>query len=100
MAQKIRILRRPSGNLEAIHNRRSPQTHRDRVLERLSRIEVPGKEHFESYLQHKWRVNHKARTIDSAFTSITFFLDFYGKSGKTELNHHRLKPVGSKEPTY
>lgn len=85
MAQKIRILRRPSGNFEAIRNRRGPETHRDRVLERLSRIEVTGKEHFENYLHHKWRVNHKARTIDSAFTSITFFLDFYGKSGKTEL---------------
>jgi hypothetical protein len=36
MAQKIRILRRPSGNFEAIRNRRGPQTHRDRVLERLS----------------------------------------------------------------
>lgn len=55
------------------------------ILERLSPLELTGKEHFESYLRYKWRSNHKPRTIDSSFTSITFFLDFYGKSGKKEL---------------
>jgi site-specific recombinase XerD len=55
------------------------------ILERLSPLELPEKEHFESYLRYKWRLNHKPRTIDSSFTSIMFFLDFYGKSGKTEL---------------
>jgi site-specific recombinase XerD len=30
-------------------------------------------------------VNHKPRTIDSSFTSVRFFLDFYGKSGKSDL---------------
>jgi hypothetical protein len=42
-------------------------------------MEIPGKEHLENYMRHKLRVNHKARTIDSAFTSIMFFLDFYGR---------------------
>jgi site-specific recombinase XerD len=57
----------------------------NRIFERLSPLELPAKEHFESYLRYKWRLNHKPRTIDSSFTSIMFFLDFYGKSGKTEL---------------
>lgn len=85
MAHKIPILRRPSGNYEAVRDRFSPQAHTDRVLRRLARMEIPGKEHLENYMRHKLRVNHKARTIDSAFTSIMFFLDFYGKSGKTDL---------------
>jgi site-specific recombinase XerD len=55
------------------------------ILERLSPLELPEKEHFESYLRYKWRLNHKPRTIDSSFTSIMFFLDFYGKSGKIAL---------------
>lgn len=36
-------------------------------------------------MRHKWRINHKARTINSSFTSVLFFLDFYGKSGKSDL---------------
>ena len=56
-----------------------------RILQRLSPLELPAKEHFEDYLRFKWRANHSSKTIDSAFTSIRFFLDFFGKSGKTDL---------------
>jgi integrase/recombinase XerD len=57
----------------------------DRILQRLSCTELPAKEHFECYLRHKWRLNHKPRTLASSFTSVMLFLDFYGKSGKREL---------------
>jgi site-specific recombinase XerD len=57
----------------------------DRILRRLSRIELPAKEHFEGYLRHKWRLNHKPRTLASSFTSVMFFLDFCGKSGKSDI---------------
>ncbi len=57
----------------------------DQVLYKLSRLEVPAKEHFECYLRHKWRLNHKPRTLQSSFTSVTFFLDFCGQSGKRDL---------------
>ena len=40
-------------------NCRTPLTH---ILERLSPLELPEKEHFESYLRHKWRSNHKPST--------------------------------------
>jgi len=55
------------------------------VLFRLSRLDLPAKEHFESYLRYKARANHKRRTIESSFTSIMLFLRFYGTSGKTDL---------------
>jgi site-specific recombinase XerD len=48
-------------------------------------LELPEKEHFENYLRYKWRAHHKPKTLDSSFTSIVLFLDFYGKSGKREL---------------
>ncbi len=67
------------------HNHRA-RTTIDRILERLSPLELPEKEHFESYLRYKWRLNHKPRTINSSFTSIVLFLGFYGKSRKTELS--------------
>ena len=73
-----------SNNLNVAHDRRE-QPSINHALERLSGMELPAREHFESYLCHKWRLNHKQRTIDSSFTSIMLFLDFYGKSGKTEL---------------
>jgi integrase/recombinase XerC/integrase/recombinase XerD len=57
----------------------------DGILHRLSCIELPAKEHFERYMRHKWRLNHKPRTLASSFTSIRLFLDFYGKSGKSAI---------------
>ena len=57
----------------------------EQILKNLSRIELPAKEHFERYLRHKWRLNHKPRTLYSSFTSVRLFLEFYGKSGKREL---------------
>ncbi len=57
----------------------------DRILQRLSGMELPAKKHFERYMRHKWRLNHKPRTLASSFSSVMLFLDFYGKSGKREI---------------
>ena len=57
----------------------------EQILKNLSRIELPAKEHFERYLRHKWRLNHKPSTLHGSFTSVRLFLEFYGKSGKREL---------------
>ncbi len=57
----------------------------DRILQKLSCLEFPAKEHFERYMRHKWRLNHKPRTLASSFTSVRFFLEFYGKSGKSAI---------------
>jgi integrase/recombinase XerC len=57
----------------------------DHVLGRLSDMDLPAKEHFESYLRYKWRVNHKPKTIEGSFTSIMLFLRFYGTSGKNDI---------------
>ena len=55
------------------------------ILQKLSCMEFPAKDHFERYMRHKWRLNHKPRTLASSFTSVRLFLDFYGKSGKREI---------------
>ena len=62
--------------------RRYPQTAIDALLERLIALDVPGKSHVETYLRHKWRLNHKPRTLLSTFTSLMLFLTFYKGSGK------------------
>jgi integrase/recombinase XerD len=57
----------------------------ERILNRLSRIELPAKEHFECYLRHKWRLNHKRSTLQGSFAAVKLFLELYGKSGKKDL---------------
>jgi integrase/recombinase XerD len=74
-----------SSRCDVIQRDHGTRTPINRILERLSQQELPEKEYFESYLRYKWRANHKQRTIDSSFTSIALFLDFYSKSGKREL---------------
>jgi integrase/recombinase XerD len=64
------------------HRAQSPIDH---ILERLSPLQLPAKEEFERYLRHKSRLNHKRSTLDSSFTSIMLFLDFYARSGKSDL---------------
>ena len=61
------------------------QTPIEHILQKLSRMELPAKEHLERYMCHKWRLNHKPKTLSSSFRSVMLFLDFYGKSGKREL---------------
>jgi len=58
----------------------------DRILQKLSSFVLPAKEHFERYLRHKWRLNHKPSTLRGSFTSVKLFLEFYGKSGKRGLS--------------
>ncbi len=70
----------------APHQQHSAQTPIERFLQKLSRLELPAKEHFESYLRHKWRLNHKRSTLQGSFASVRLFLEFYGKSGKRDLS--------------
>ena len=61
------------------------QTLIDQLLSKLSMLDLPAKEHFENYLRHKVRSNHKPKTIESSFTSIRLFLTFYDTLGKQDL---------------
>jgi site-specific recombinase XerD len=70
---------------EALCEQLFTQTPIDHILQKLSCMELPAKEHFEPYMRHKWCLNHKPRTLSSSFTSVLLFLDFYGKLGKREL---------------
>lgn len=63
----------------------SAPTFIDHLLSKLSMLDLPAKEHFESYLRYKVRANHKPKTIESSFTSIRPFLTFYGTLGKRDL---------------
>jgi site-specific recombinase XerD len=70
----------------AAHQQHLAQTRIDQLLQKLFCLELPAKEHFERYLRHKWRLNHKPSTLQGSFTSVRLFLEFYGKSGKRDLS--------------
>lgn len=70
---------------EELSKQHPAQTLIDRILKKLSRLELPAKEYFERYMRHKWRMNHKPRTLRSSFSSVLLFLVFYGESGKRDL---------------
>ncbi len=57
----------------------------DRILQKLFCMELPAKEYLDRYMRHKWRLNHKPKTLRGSFTSLTLFLEFYGKLGKRDI---------------
>lgn len=70
---------------EELRKQRPALTPIDHILQKLSPLELPAKEYFERYMRHKWRMNHKPKTLQSSFTSVRLFLAFYGESGKRDL---------------
>lgn len=57
----------------------------DRLFRKLLGIALPAKEHLESYLRYKVRLNHKLRTLYQSFTTAKMFLTFYQGLGKYRL---------------
>ena len=55
------------------------------ILDRISRTDLPGREHFIQYLHEKYRRNCRPNTIRLAATSLTQFLSFCCKEGKRHL---------------
>jgi integrase/recombinase XerD len=57
----------------------------DGILQKISTMELPGTEHFESYMRYKWRMNHRPNTIRASFQAVRSFLTFYCSLGKSQL---------------
>src|SRR5512144_1833366 len=61
------------------------QTPNDRILQRISKLDLPAREHFEGYMLHKWRMNHRPSTLKGSFVAVSSFLIFYGGRGKSHI---------------
>jgi len=64
------------GNVEALH----------KILKRLSRTYLPGKEHIEAYLRHVTRRNRSSKTLYNIWTAILLFLGMVKNNGKSSLS--------------
>lgn len=58
----------------------------ERILKKIFILDLPGKEHFESYMRHKWRMNLKPSTLKGSFVAISSFLIFYAGLGKNHID--------------
>jgi site-specific recombinase XerD len=57
----------------------------DCILKKISRLDIPDREHLESYMRHKWRMNHKPSTLKGSSHAVSYFLIFYAGLGKRQL---------------
>ena len=86
MIQARPIISSPhSSRSEAVNYLTAPDSPIDRILQKISKMELPGREHIESYMRHKWRMNHKPSTLLNSFHAVSSFLSFYAGIGKSQL---------------
>ena len=79
---------RANSNLEAISKISQPlivNSLIERIVRKIYKTEIPGREHFESYMRHQWRMNLKPSTLKGSFSAVKAFLTFYGSLGKSQL---------------
>ncbi len=58
----------------------------DRLLDKLSHKDIVGLDAAREYLRHKYRQNCKANTLKNDFTTVTLFLSYLTKCGRSELS--------------
>ena len=78
----------PIKPVEAVSTRKERQRRQalDHVLQMITAQDLPGQEHAISYMQHKFRRNHKKCTLASSGTAVRFFLSKLKVSGRDLLD--------------
>ncbi|MEA2013960.1 MAG: tyrosine-type recombinase/integrase [Thermodesulfobacteriota bacterium] len=64
-----------------------------KILRKLSKMELPGKEHVEGYLRHMARSNRRPRTMYSRWGTILIFLGLLKSNGKNSLEEVTRRDV-------
>jgi site-specific recombinase XerD len=85
MTEAGSILRASISDIKAVDHHTAVASLIDRILQKISKVELPGTEHFDKYMRHKWRMNHKPHTLMGSFQAIRGFLGFYSSLGKNQL---------------
>src|SRR5208283_3025749 len=85
MTQEGSNLRVLIGDIEAVNQQPAVESFIDRIVKRIYKEELPLSEHIESYMRHKWRMNHKPSTLNGSFEAVKGYLTFCCSLGKNEL---------------
>lgn len=64
-----------------------------KILKRLSGMDLPWKEHIESYLRYLTRRNRKPRTLQSRYDTIVLFIAMIRDNGRTRLEEITGKDI-------
>ena len=64
-----------------------------KILKHLSGMDLPGKEHVESYLRYLTRRNRKPKTLHSRYGAIVLFIGMIRGNGKTRIEEITQKDV-------
>jgi len=80
------ILRAIVSSNEAV-NQQTVASPVERILQKISQMDIPGREHFENYMRYKWRMNHKPSTLKGSSHTVRTFLIFYAGLGKSQLQN-------------
>ena len=79
------ILREITSDIEVANRQAAAESPIDRILQKISKLELPDREHVENYMRHKWRMNHKPSTLKGSFVAVSSFLIFYAGLGKSHI---------------
>ena len=79
------ILKAIVSDIEAVKYQHVVEAPIDRIFQKISIMDIPGREHFECYMRHKWRMNHKPSTLKGSFNAVSSFLTFYGGTEKSHI---------------
>jgi len=80
---RLRFGSHSEGSIEALQ----------KILRKLSRMDLPGKEHAEGYLRHMARSNRRPRTMYSRWGTMLIFLGLLKANGKNSLEEVTRKDV-------
>ena len=73
-----------SSGAERLHDQHD-STIINRILQKISKMDLPEQERVQRYLRHKWRLNHKPNSLRNSLKAIELFLTFYTRLGKSRV---------------
>ena len=88
------ILKAIVSDIDVIHQQSVAASPIDRILQKISTLDLPDRGLIERYLRHKWRMNHRPSTLKGSCRVVSTFLIFYaglGKSNLREIVHDDLE---------
>ena len=85
MVQANLIVTHPQSSEKETLHRRKITSLVDNIFQKLSGLELPGKDQVMDYLRHGLRMNNKAKTLYGKYKAIELFLTFCGSLGKSRL---------------
>lgn len=84
-----------SGSSQSTKNRSESGSNFQVILQKLQKLDIPGKDHVEAYLRDKYRRNHRLSHIQRTLPIIAAFLKVVKEEGKKYLEQITRSDLGA-----